>query len=70
MTPAIYPINQLRELLTHPTGSLPDRYFLATPIRNFLVPQTVHGPVTAGRPFFKTTSWASRVSVLLRHLKQ
>ena len=70
VTPAIYPMNQLRELLIHPTGLLPDGYFLAAPMRNFLVPQTVHWPVTAGRPFFKTTSRASRVSVLLRHLKQ
>ena len=35
----------------HPTG-----YFLAAPMRNFLVPQTVHWPLTAGRSFFRTTS--------------
>ena len=56
VTPAIYPMNQLRELLIHPTGLLPDGYFLAAPMRNFLVPQTVHWPVAAGRPFFRTTS--------------
>ena len=48
----------------------PAGHFLAAPMRNFLVPQATHWPVTAGRPFFRTTSWASRVSVLLRHLKQ
>ena len=35
----------------HPTG-----YFLAAPMRNFLVSQAAHWPVTAGRPFFRTTS--------------
>ena len=48
--------NQIRELLIHPTGLLPDGHFLAAPMRNFLVPQTVHWPVTAGRPFFRATS--------------
>ena len=47
----------------------PAGHFLAAPMRNFLVLQTVHWPVTARRPFFRTTSWASRLSVLLRHLK-
>ena len=48
----------------------PTGYFLAAPMRNFLVPQTAHWPVTAGRPFLRTTSWASGVSVFSRHLKQ
>ena len=66
VTPAIYPINQLRELLIHPTGLLPDGYFLATPMRNFLVPQATHWPVTAGQPFFRTSSWIDSLSLFHR----
>ena len=39
-------------------------------MRNFLVPQTAHCPVTAGRPFFRTTSCTFSLAVFSRHLKQ
>ena len=53
-----------------PQSLFPTGHFLATHMRNFLVPQTVHWPVTARRTFFGTTSPASRLSVLLGHLEQ
>ena len=51
-------------------GIISNYYFGIAQIRNTLVPQVGHVPLTAGRPFFSFTSLGSLISVFALHFTQ
>jgi hypothetical protein len=52
------------------SGLILNYSFGIAPIRNTLVPQVGHVPLTAGRPFFSFTSLGSLISLFALHFTQ